>query len=46
MKLDPGWSALGVDQITFDSSAFGKQYFSATKTLRVHTGPLPTDTPY
>ena len=45
-KLDPGLSALDVDQITFDSSAFGKQYFSATKTLHVYTGSAPTDTPY
>ena len=45
-KLDPGLSAIDVDQITFDSSAFGKQYFSATKTLHVYTGSAPTDTPY
>ena len=44
-KLDPNLSALDVDQITFDSSAFGKQYFAATKTLHVYTGSLPTDTP-
>ena len=45
-KLEPGLSAISVDQITFDSSAFGKQYFAATKTLRVYTGSAPTDTPY
>ena len=45
-KLDPGLSDLDVDQIAFDSGTFGKQYFSSTKTLRVYTGSLPTDTPY
>ena len=46
-KLDPNQSALDVDQITFDSNHFGKQYFAATKTLHVFTGStLPTNTPY
>ena len=46
-KLDPNLSALDVDQIIFDSNHFGKQYFSATKTLRVYTGSTPpSDTPY
>ena len=46
-KLDPNLSALDVDQITFDNNHFGKQYFSATKTLHVFTGTtLPTNTPY
>ena len=46
-KLDPNLSALDVDQITFDSNNFGKQYFSASKTLHVYTGSTPpTNTPY
>ena len=46
-KLDPNVAALDVDQITFDSNHFGKQYFSATKTLHVYTGSTPpTNTPY
>ena len=46
-KLDSGVAALEVDQITFDSNHFGKQYFAASKTLHVFTGStLPTDTPY
>ncbi len=46
-KLDPNVAALDVDQITFDSSHFGKQYFSASKTLRVYTGSTPpTNPPY
>ena len=44
-KLDPGLSAIDVDQITFDSSAFGKQYFSASKTVHIYTGSRPNDTP-
>ena len=46
-KLDPNLSALDVDQITFDSNHFGKQYFAASKTLHVYTGSTPpTNTPY
>ena len=46
-KLDPNLAALDVDQITFDSNHFGKQHFSASKTLHVYTGSTPpTDTPY
>ena len=46
-KLDPNLSALDVDQITFDSNHFGKQYFAASKTLHIYTGSSPpTNTPY
>ena len=46
-KMDPNLSAFDVDQITFDSSHFGKQYFASSKTLRIYTGSTPpTDTPY
>ena len=45
-KLDPGLAALDVDQITFDSSSFGKQYFASSKTLHVFTGSQPSNTPY
>ena len=46
-KLDPNLAALDVDQITFDSSDFGKQYFAASKTLHVYIGnTVPTNTPY
>ena len=46
-KLDPNLSALEVDQITFDSNHFGKQYFAASKTLHIYTGSTPpTSTPY
>ena len=45
-KLDPGLSALDVDQIAFDSNNFGKQYFAASKTLHVFTGSQPSNTPY
>ena len=44
--LDPGLAALDVDQTTFESSNFGKQYFAASKTLHVFTGSSPTNTPY
>ena len=45
--LDPNLSALDVDEITFDSNHFGKQYFAASKTLHVYTGSTtPTNTPY
>jgi len=46
-KLDPNLSSLEVDQITFDSNHFGKQYFASTRTLHVYTGSnVPTNTPY
>ena len=45
-KLDPGLAALDVDQIVFDSSNFGKQYFASSKTLHVFTGSSPANTPY
>ena len=39
-------AALDVDQIVFDSSNFGKQYFASSKTLHVYTGSQPSNTPY